>query len=602
MLALTAATALMACSIGGEFMPELEEGNIYLRATCEPNISLDEASHRANQARAILHQSPEVELVMSQVGRPDDGTDPSGYSKIEFHVPLKSENDWPSGEETRPAGWLGSAWIDVPTDPATGEVKNPTGWKSYCRFFWKKRSRTKPEIIKEMQTQLAEVIGVDWNFSQYIRDNVTECLSGVKGDNSVKIIGPDLDDLERLAEQTKNALKTVPGIEDVGVFRVKGQPSLEMPVDRGKCAQWGVATADLQTALGTALAARQCTSMVEGERTFDISLRLAERMRKDEDLILKIPVEVTNNQVPSTTVPSLGSTVQTGQATGVATNGTNLSGPAIVGSVNGGSINPLNAVPRRQMGDLVYRMNKDGKPDPKGGFVRSGASIIAREQGKRIIAVKFSVRGRDLAGAVAEAQQKTAPLFQAPYHADWAGEFEQMEQARARLMIIVPVSLLLIFLLLYLAFHSLLDSILVLTNVVALSLGGVWALWLTNTNFSISAAVGFISIFGVAIMDGLLIVSYFNQLRAQGMPLDEAILHGAEKRVRPVTMTALTAVFGLLPAALSTRIGSQTQQPLAIVVVGGMLSTLLLTRYLMPVLYSYYGHREPPKSVSGLAH
>lgn len=259
-------------------------------------------------------------------------------------------------------------------------------------------------------------------------------------------------------------------------------------------------------------------------------------------------------------------------------------------------------MPRRQLGDLVYRINKDGKPDSNGGFVRSGASIIAREQGNRIIAVKFSVRGRDLASAVAEAQQKTAPLFQAPYRADWAGEFQQMEEATHRLYILVPLSFVLISLLLYLAFHSVLDMMLVLTNVVALSLGGVWALWLTDTNFSISAAVGFISIFGVGIMDGLLMVSYFNQLRARGLPLNEAILQGAEKRVRPGTMTALTAVFGLLPAALSTRIGSQTQQPLAIVVVGGMLSGLLLTRYLMPVLYSYYGQREPPKSVSGLAH
>jgi cobalt-zinc-cadmium resistance protein CzcA len=234
--------------------------------------------------------------------------------------------------------------------------------------------------------------------------------------------------------------------------------------------------------------------------------------------------------------------------------------------------------------------------------VRSGASIIAREQGNRIIAVKFSVRGRDLASAVAEAQQTTAPLFQAPYRADWAGEFQQMEEAQRRLMILVPLSFVLITLLLYLAFHSILDSLLVLTNVVALSLGGVWALFLTGTNFSISAAVGFISIFGVGIMDGLLMVSYFNQGRARGVPLYQAIMQGAEKRVRPSTMTALTAVFGLLPAALSTRIGSQTQQPLAIVVVGGMLSGLVLTRYLMPVLYSFYGERVPPQSAGGLAH
>jgi cobalt-zinc-cadmium resistance protein CzcA len=574
LLALTAATGVTACFLGGEFMPELEEGNIYLRATCPVNTSLEQATETANRARAVMREFPEVEQVMSQVGRPDDGTDPSGYSNVEFHVPLKSEGEWPA-------------------------VIEETGWK---RLFRKKRPRTKPEIIKEMQVRLQEIVGIDWNFSQYIRDNVTESLSGVKGDNSVKIVGPDLDELERLAEETKNILKTVPGIEDVGIFRVKGQPSLEFPVDTNRAAQWGTVKGDVMNTIQTALAAKPCTSMVEGERSFDISLRFPERLRKDEEMILKIPVEVTNNQVTAGYVPSLNSTPQTGSSQGVSTSGTNLAGPSVVGSIWGANINPLNAVPRRQLGDLVYRFDKDGKPDPKGGFVRSGASIISREQGSRNIGVKFSVRGRDLAGAVAEAQQKTAPLFQAPYRAEWAGEFQQMKEAQQRLCIIVPASLLLIFLLLYLAFHSLLDSLLVLTNVVALSLGGVWALFLTNTNFSISAAVGFISIFGVAIMDGLLMVSYFNQLRAQGLPLEEAIMQGAEKRVRPVTMTALTAVFGLLPAALSTRIGSQTQQPLAIVVVGGMLSTLLLTRYLMPVLYSFYGHREPPRSAGGLAH
>jgi cobalt-zinc-cadmium resistance protein CzcA len=243
-----------------------------------------------------------------------------------------------------------------------------------------------------------------------------------------------------------------------------------------------------------------------------------------------------------------------------------------------------------------------GDPDPYGSFIRPGASTIYREQGYRLIAVKFSVRGRDLAGAVAEAQRATKDLIPAGYRTEWSGEFQEMEEANQRLLFIIPLSLGLICVLLYLAFRSLLDTVVVLSNVVALSLGGVWALYLTGTNFSISAAVGFISIFGVAIMDGLLSVSYFNSLRAQGVPLHEAILQGAGKRVRPMMMTALTAVFGLLPAALSTSIGAQTQQPLAIVVVGGMLMTLLLNRYLMPVLYSFYGHREPPAAAEGLAH
>jgi cobalt-zinc-cadmium resistance protein CzcA len=235
--------------------------------------------------------------------------------------------------------------------------------------------------------------------------------------------------------------------------------------------------------------------------------------------------------------------------------------------------------------------------------VRPGASCITREQGRRFIGVKFGVRDRDLASAVAEAQEATADLLTDPaYQAQWSGEFEEMEAAEHRLLIVIPLSMSLIFILLYLAFHSFLDAVVVLSNVVALSLGGVWALLLTGTNFSISAAVGFISIFGVAIMDGLLAVSYFNQLRLQGFPVREAIMQGAEKRVRPIMMTALTAIFGLLPAALSTDIGAQTQQPLAIVVVGGMITTLFLTRYLMPVMYSFYGHREPKSRVGRMAH
>jgi cobalt-zinc-cadmium resistance protein CzcA len=219
-----------------------------------------------------------------------------------------------------------------------------------------------------------------------------------------------------------------------------------------------------------------------------------------------------------------------------------------------------------------------------------------------MIAVKFSVRGRDLAGAVAEAQSKTADLFQAPYSATWSGEFDQMKEAEKRLMIIVPISMVMVFVLIYLAFGSILDTLAVAANVGALSMGGIWALLLTGTNFSISAAVGFISIFGVAIMDGLLLIAYFNQLRAQGLPLHDAILQGAQKRVRPMMMSALIAILGLLPAAVSTKIGAQTQQPLAIVVVGGMLVTLLLNRYLMPVLYSLYGHREPSAQAASMAH
>jgi cobalt-zinc-cadmium resistance protein CzcA len=263
--------------------------------------------------------------------------------------------------------------------------------------------------------------------------------------------------------------------------------------------------------------------------------------------------------------------------------------------------NPLSNTPRLRLRDLVSPLGEDGAPDPNGQFERAGASTIYREQGKRLIAIKFSVRERDLAGAIAEAREKTKELFQAPYRDVWSGEFEQMKDAEDRLLVIVPLTLALILVLLYSAFRSLLDSVVVLSNVLVLSVGGVWALWLTGTDFSVSAAVGFISILGVGVMNGLLLVSYFNNLRAQGMSVRDAVMKGVEKRIRPLTMTCLTAVFGLLPAALSTRIGSQSQRPLAIVVVGGMIMTLLLFN-LIPVLYSFYGHREPPAEAAGLAH
>ena len=244
----------------------------------------------------------------------------------------------------------------------------------------------------------------------------------------------------------------------------------------------------------------------------------------------------------------------------------------------------------------------DGSPDPEGQYVQHGASTIYREQGKRLIAIKFGVRDRDLGGAVSEAQERTKQLFDSPYYSVWSGEFEQMQDAETRMLFIIPISLGLIFILLYSAFKSFLDAIVVFTNVFDVGVGGIWALYLTGTNFSVSAAVGFVSLFGIAIMEGLLMISYFNALRAQGLPLREAIVQGAGKRVRPVMITAMTAILGLLPAALSTKIGSQTQKPLAIVVVGGMTLTLFVDRYLMPVLYSFYGNREPPAGGAGMAH
>jgi cobalt-zinc-cadmium resistance protein CzcA len=568
-------TLALLPGLGHEFMPELEEGNLWIRGTFPVNISLDEAADKVRIARSIIREFPEVELVASQTGRPDDGTDPTGYYNAEFNVPLIPERQWLA-------------------------VKAQGGWLGY---FQGQRRRTKPELVEDMKAELQRVIpGVDWNFSQYIRDNVMESLSGVKGDNSVKIIGPDLDKLEKLADKVKAEIASVRGIEEVGVFHALGQPNLELPIDREKCDRWGINVADVLAAIRSAVGGQALTQMVEGEKTFDVTLRWPAPLRNNLASILNIPVDVTNNVVTASYVASRGTTTQTGGSVGVAATGSALESANNTGNKFSAAFNDPTTIPRRRLGSLVTPLNAKGEQTPDGSFVRPGASTIYREQGNRLIAVKFSVRGRDLAGAVKEAQEMTAQLFQAPYRAEWSGEFEEMEAAERRLTWIIPLSLGLIFVLLFLAFRSFLDTFVVLSNVLALSMGGVWALRLTGTHFSISAAVGFISIFGVAVMDGLLSISYFNALRAEGVPLHEAIRQGASRRVRPMMMTALTAIFGLLPAALSTRIGAQTQRPLAIVVVGGMIMALLLNRYLMPVLYSFYGQRIPPEGAGSMAH
>ncbi len=561
-----AATAVLALPrLGREFMPELEEGNLWIRGTFPLNTSLDRVAANAARTRAIIRQYPEIESIVLMVGRPDDGTDPTGFYNVEIFVPLKPRKEWPAVMDE------GSPW----------------------RFLYgPRRARYKEELVSQMNEELTrELVGVDWNFSQNIRDNVMESLSGVKGDNSVKIFGPDLEELEKMAARVRDALRSVRGIENVGVFNIKGQTNLEFRIDLDKCKRWGVSAADVNNVVQTALGAKPLTTMIEGEKMFDVALRWQKEQRSSETSILDIPVDVANNVV---TPPPAG----TGPTPSAS--GTSLPPPALKGSASDTS-NPLSSTPRLRLRDLVSPVGEDGSADPGGSYERAGASTIYREGGNRLIAVKFSVRGRDLAGAVAEAQASTGEVVKPPYRVVWSGEFEEMEKAEARLLMIIPASLALIFVLLYMAFRSWLDAFLVLANVLALSLGGIWALLLTGQHFSISAAVGFISIFGVAIMDGLLLVSYFNDMRSRGLPVHEAIMQGAEKRVRPVMMTALTAIFGLLPAAFSTRIGAQTQRPLAIVVVGGMISTLFLTRYLMPLLYSFYGHRTPPAG-GGLAH
>jgi cobalt-zinc-cadmium resistance protein CzcA len=578
--ALTLITIAVLPILDREFMPELEEGNLWIRATFPLNVSLEEAATKVEIARAIMREYPEVEAIVPQIGRPDDGTDPCGFYNVEFFVPLKPDSEWPS---VKKESWPWSWWSST-------------------------RPRTKVELSSEMNAELDKyLVGVDWNFSQNIRDNVMEALSGVKGDNSVKIIGPDLQELDQLGNELKGRFDEMTrnheGVVNAGVFHILGQPNLEFLSDYQKFKKWGVSASDVNNVIATAVGGKAFSTMKEGEKAFDIALRWPGDRRGAEQAILDIPVDISNNTVTQGTVPSVPQTPQSGGGTGVSSIGTMMPMPNLFGNVFNAAINNLSATPRRRLGDLISPTDGQGHPDPGGSFVRPGASTIYREQGKRLIAVKFSVsKEHGLASVVSKAQERSADLFTAPYRAEWSGEFQEMEEAEHRLMLIVPLSLSLIFVLLYLAFHSLLDVLSILSNVIALSLGGIWALLLTGTHFSISAAVGFISIFGVAIMDGLLLISYFNQMRVHGLPLREAIMQGAEKRVRPIMMTALTAIFGLLPAALSTRIGSQTQRPLAIVVVGGMITTVFLTRYLMPVLYSFYGHREPPAGSGGMAH
>jgi len=493
--ALLAVTIVLIPTLGGEFMPQLEEGNLWIRAVLPRTVSLQGAAQMAPRLREVIASIPEVRGVMSQVGRPDDGTDVTSYFNIEFNVPLRPMEEWRPGV-------------------------------------------TREKIQDELAEKFKEFPGLNFNFSQLIRDNVEEALSGVKGANSVKLFGSDMHTLEEAGQRVATILNSIRGIENVGLFHVVGQPNLEIEIDRAACARHGINVADVEKAVQVAVGGQAFSQMVEGEKLYDIVLRLAPQLRSDPQVIGRLMVDVParDNQ-------------------------------------------PGYRVPLSALAQIVPH-----KP---------GASYIYRENNRRYIPIKFSVRGRDLASAIADAKQKvndpvTGARLPPGYYPDWSGEFAQMEQANAKLLWIVPLSIGLIIMLLYMAFKSTKDALLVMANVVAATMGGVWALKLTGTPFSISAAVGFISIFGVAVQDGVLLISYFNQMRASGLPVRQAIMHGAELRVRPVVMTSLTAALGLLPAAMASSIGSQAQKPLAIVVVGGMLVTLFLTRYLMPVLYSFF--------------
>ncbi|MGH7227163.1 MAG: efflux RND transporter permease subunit, partial [Gemmataceae bacterium] len=340
--ALTAGTIAVLPLLGREFMPELEEGNLYVRGTFPVNASLEEVADKTRRARGIIRSYDEVSLVASQVGRPDDGTDPTGFFNSELSIPLHPAKDWPAIVERGPwLSWLGD-----------------------------KRPRIKPELIAAMNEQLhRELPGVDWNFSQYIRDNVMESLSGIKGDNSVKIIGPDLSKLEELAEQTKALLDTVPGLQNVAVFRIKGQPSLDFTIDRVKCRNWNVSVADVENAIAVAVGGQAATQMIEGVRSFDIALRWPERLRGYEEAILDIPIDATNNQVTQGYQPARPATPVTGASVGVNPIGTNVPMPSLWGNVFNAAINNITTVPRLRLRQLVSPVNDKGEPDPNGTYL-----------------------------------------------------------------------------------------------------------------------------------------------------------------------------------------------------------------------------------------
>ncbi|HEY2415385.1 MAG TPA: efflux RND transporter permease subunit [Pirellulaceae bacterium] len=563
---LLAVTGFLLPLLGREFMPALEEGNIYVRATFPLNASLDEVTQRAIIARDVFKKHMEVETVVAQVGRPDDGTDPTGFYNVEFYVPMKRREDWP---------------IDDDLD----------------------RRRTKDEIVAEINDELNRGFpGVTWNFSQYIRDNVMEAMSGVKGENSIKIVGSDLRTLEKTANEVMARVADVPGVTDVGLFRIMGQSNLNFPIDLDKTARWGVSVSDVQDALRTAVGGKAVTQVIEGERSFDLVLRWPASLRSSREAILDIPVDVTTNVVRPGDAPSISSTTLTGAAAGPSPMGSEMPLPSLTGSTRDAAINYIGRTPRRRIADFVTPLTADQEHHSNSGsFVQPGASTIYREEGQRLIAIKFSVQGRDLGGTVAEAQAKISPLVKPPLRIEWSGEFQQMQRAEERLMLVAPLSLLLVIVMLYLAFLSLLDVAIVLANVITLVCGGVLALLIVHMNFSVSAAVGFISIFGVAIMNGLILVSSIHHLRLHGHDLEDAVLEGATKRLRPMLMTTLTAILGLVPAALSTRIGAQSQQPLAVVVIGGMLMSLLLNQHLTPVLYYVFRKQPPTEEAARLA-
>jgi heavy metal efflux system protein len=477
--------------VGGEFMPKLEEGNLWVRAMMPNTVSFSYASQLADQMRIIFKKYPEVLDVVSQLGRPDDGTDPTSYFNCEFFVNLKPQAQWRPG-------------------------------------------LTKPDLIREIETELNQIPGVNYNFSQTIQDNVEEAMSGVKGENSIKLFGNKLEDLESTAGKIAQVMGTVRGIADLSVIGELGQPNLLVRVDRQQAARYGLLPGDVNGVVQAAIGGQAVTQVLDGERRFDVVVRFLPEYREDVDAISNIPVSTPEGE----------------------------------------------RIPLKQVAEIVKQ---------------TGASFIYREDNARYIPVKFSVRGRDLQSTIAEAKKKISEQVQIPagFHYEWAGEFQELQAAIGRLEIVVPVSLLIIFFLLYSTFLNLRDSLLLLGTVPLALIGGILSLLATHTNFSISAAVGFISLFGVSVLGGVILVSRIQQMREQGVQLQEAVLRGSELQLRPVLMAALSAAIGLLPASIATGIGSETQKPLARVVVGGMATSAVLILLVLPAMYALiHGYAE----------
>jgi cobalt-zinc-cadmium resistance protein CzcA len=478
--------------IGSEFLPHLDEGSLWVRGTLAPSTGQTEGIRLSNQARIILCSFPEVTQCTSQTGRPDDGTDTTGFFNTEYFVDLKPKEQW---------------------RPAFHENKD--------------------EVIAALNREVSKLPGVVWGFSQPIADNMEEAVSGVKGQLATKVYGDDLHVLEDKAEQITNVMRKIPGIQDLGVFRVTGQPNDNFVVDRQAAARYQINVADVQDAIQTAAGGNALTQVLQGEARYDLVMRYLPQFRNTKEAIENIRL-----------------LAPTGERVSLA---------------------QLCKIEERDEGSMIYR---EGNPD------RGRAP-------QRYVAIKYSVRGRDLGGAVEEAIAKVGTGVQLPrgYHIDWEGEYQSEKRAEARLALIVPLTILLIFLILYTMFRSFKWALLILINVGLARVGGLLALLVTHTNFSVSSGVGFLALFGVSVQTGVIMLEYINQLRVRGHSIFDSAVEGAVLRLRPILMTMLVATLGLLPAALSHDIGSDSQRPFAIVIVGGLISDLLMSIFLLPTLY-----------------